>query len=101
MTWLYVLIDIFILLLVVALILVVLYFWNKKKGLTIGSLSEFRNNTIYEKSYEEQKKRAHIEEIVEEEPTFLDAAADLEDEAIAGIYFSDGYGEEEVADDEN
>ena len=34
MTWLYVLIDVFILLLVVALILVVLYFWNKKRGLT-------------------------------------------------------------------
>lgn len=101
MTWLYVLIDVFILLFVVALILVVLYFWNKKKGLTIGSLSEFRNNTIYEKSYEEQKKKAHIEEIVEEEPTFLDDAEEPDDEAFAGIYFSDGYGEEEVADDEN
>ena len=52
MTWLYVLIDVLILLLIVALILVVLYFWNKKKELNIGSLSEFRNNTIYEKSYE-------------------------------------------------
>lgn len=101
MTWLYVLIDVFILLLVMALILVVLYFWNKKRGLTIGSLSEFRNNTIYEKSYEEQKKKAHIEEIVEEESTFLDDTEEPDDEAIAGIYFSDGYGEEEVVDDEN
>lgn len=101
MTWLYVLIDIFILLLIVALILVILYFWNKKKGLTIGSLSEFRNNAIYEKSYEEQKKKAHIEEIIEEESTFLDDAEEPNDEAIAGIYFSEGYGEEEVVDDEN
>ena len=67
MTWLYILIDVLILIFVLALILVVLYFWNKKKELNIGSLSEFRNNTIYEKSYEDQKKKAHIEEIIEEE----------------------------------
>ena len=101
MTWLYVLIDIFVLLFIVALILVVLYFWNKKKELNIGSLSEFRNNTIYEKSYEDQKKKAHIEEIVEEETSFIDDEVENDEEPIDGIYFSEGYGEEEVVDDED
>lgn len=101
MTWLYILIDILILIFVLALILVVLYFWNKKKELSIGSLSEFRNSTIYEKSYEDQKKKAHIEEIVEDETSFIDDEVENDEEPIAGIYFSDGYGEEEVVVNEN
>ena len=101
MTWLYILIDVFILIFVLALILVVLFFWNKKKELNIGSLSEFRNNTIYEKSYEDQKKKAHIEEIIEEDSMYLDDVDENDEEPIEGIYFSEGYGEEEVADDEN
>lgn len=101
MTWLYILIDVLILIFVLALILVVLYFWNKKKELNIGSLSEFRNNTIYEKSYEDQKKKAHIEEIIEEDSMYLDDVEENDEEPIEGIYFSEGYGEEEVADDEN
>lgn len=100
MIWLYILIDFFILLIVVALILVLLYFWNKKDGLNVGSLSEFRNSTIYEKSFEERKKKAHIEEIVEDETTFIDDIEDTEDEGFNGVYFSDGYGEE-VKEDEN
>lgn len=101
MTWLYILFDVLILIFVLALILVVLYFWNKKKELNIGSLSEFRNNTIYEKSYEDQKKKAHIEEIIEEDSMYLDDVDENDEEPIEGIYFSEGYGEEEVADDEN
>ena len=110
MTWLYILIDVLILIFVLALILVVLYFWNKKKELNIGSLSEFRNNTIYEKSYEDQKKKAHIEEIIEDDLMYIDDVDDVlfsafidenEEEPIEGIYFSEGYGEEEVADGEN
>lgn len=100
MTWLYILIDVLILIFVLALILVVLYFWNKKKELNIGSLSEFRNNTIYEKSYEDQKKKAHIEEIIEDDLIYIDDI-DENEEPIEGIYFSEGYGEEEVADGEN
>ena len=101
MTWLYILIDVLILIFVLALILVVLFFWNKKKELNIGSLSELRNNTIYEKSYEDQKKKAHIEEIIEEDSMYLDDVDENDEEPIEGIYFSEGYGEEEVADDEN
>ena len=101
MIWLYILIDVLILIFVLALILVVLFFWNKKKELNIGSLSEFRNNTIYEKSYEDQKKKAHIEEIIEEDSMYLDDVDENDEEPIEGIYFSEGYGEEEVADDEN
>lgn len=101
MTWLYILIDVLILIFVLALILVVLFFWNKKKELNIGSLSEFRNNTIYEKSYEDQKKKAHIEEIIEDDLMYIDDVDENDEEPIEGIYFSEGYGEEEVADDEN
>lgn len=101
MTWLYILIDVLILIFVLALILVVLYFWNKKKELNIGSLSEFRNNTIYEKSYEDQKKKAHIEEIIEDDLMYIDDVDENEEEPIEGIYFSEGYGEEEVDDGEN
>ena len=101
MTWLYILIDVLILIFVLALILVVLFFWNKKKELNIGSLSEFRNNTIYEKSYEDQKKKAHIEEIIEEDSMYLDDVDENDEEPIEGIYFSEGYGDEEVADGEN
>ena len=101
MTWLYILIDVLILIFALALILVVLYFWNKKKELNIGSLSEFRNNTIYEKSYEDQKKKAHIEEIIEDDLMYIDDVEENEEEPIEGIYFSEGYGEEEVADGEN
>lgn len=101
MTWLYILIDVLILIFVLALILVVLYFWNKKKELNIGSLSEFRNNTIYEKSYEDQKKKAHIEEIIEDDLMYIDDVDENEEDPIEGIYFSEGYGEEEVADGEN
>ena len=101
MTWLYILIDVLILIFVLALILVVLYFWNKKKELNIGSLSEFRNNTIYEKSYEDQKKKAHIEEIIEDDLMYIDDVDENEEEPIEGIYFSEGYGEVEVADGEN
>ena len=101
MIWLYILIDILILIFVLALILVVLYFWNKKKELSIGSLSEFRNSAIYEKSYEDRKKKAHIEEIVEDETSFIDDEVENDEEPIDGIYFSDGYGEEEVVGNEN
>lgn len=101
MTWLYILIDVLILIFVLALILVVLYFWNKKKELNIGSLSEFRNNTIYEKSYEDQKKKAHIEEIIEDDLMYIDDVDENGEEPIEGIYFSEGYGEEEVSDGEN
>ena len=101
MTWLYILIDVLILIFVLALILVVLYFWSKKKELNIGSLSEFRNNTIYEKSYEDKKKKAHIEEIIEDDLMYIDDVDENEEEPIEGIYFSEGYGEEEVADGEN
>lgn len=101
MTWLYILIDVLIMIFVLALILVVHYFWNKKKELNIGSLSEFRNNTIYEKSYEDQKKKAHIEEIIEDDLMYIDDVDENEEEPIEGIYFSEGYGEEEVADGEN
>ena len=101
MTGLYILIDIMILLFAFALIIAVIYFWNKKQGLNIGSLSEFRNSSIYEKGYEEQKKKAHIEEIAEAEPAFIDDIEETDEETAVGVYFSDGYGEEGIKEDEN
>ncbi len=101
MTWLYILIDIVILLIIVTLLFVAIYFWNKKTGLNIGSLSEFRNDSIYEKSYEDKKKKAHIEDIVEEEQTFIDDIDDNTEETMGGIYFSEGYGLEEGEENGN
>jgi len=37
--------------------------------------------------YEEQKKKAHIEEIIDEESEFIDDLDDTETEPIDGVYF--------------
>lgn len=97
MTWLYILIDILIVLIVLLFIISILLFLNRKKGMNIGSLDEFRNGSIYEKSMEDQKRLAHIEEITEDK-SYID---DIETEHIDSIVFSSGYGELEENDYEN
>lgn len=62
--------------------------------MTIGSLDEFRNDSIYEKSIEDQKRLAHIEEITEEK-NYIDDIDDIEAEPVDSIIFSSGYGETE------
>ena len=93
MTWLYILIDILIVLIILLVILILLLI-NRKKGMAIGSLDEFRNDSIYEKSIEDQKRLAHIEEITEEK-NYIDDIDDIEIEPVDSIIFSSGYGEME------
>ena len=72
MTWLFILIDVLIFLALLALCIITVYFWNKKSGLGHSSLEKFRNEEIYEKSQEEQKRMAHIEDTIVEEEEFVD-----------------------------
>lgn len=102
MTWLFILMDVLILLTLLALCIITVYFWNKKSGLGHSSLDEFRNEEIYEKSQEEQKRMAHIEDTIVEEEEFVEPP---EPEAVdeEQIVFSGGYGaisESEVEDDD-
>lgn len=98
MIWLFIIIDILILTAILFFIFLVLHLWNKRKDMNIGSLSEFRNDTIYEKSYEEQRRKAHIEEIIDEEK-YLDDDP-VEDNPMGNVFFSDGYGGMEDHSDE-
>ena len=91
MTWLFILIDILIFLALVALCVITVYFWNKKGGLGHNSLEHFRNEEIYEKSQEDKKRMAHIEDTIVEEEEFIEPP---EPEAVEEehIVFSGGYG---------
>ena len=91
MTWLFILIDILIFLALVALCVITVYFWNKKGGLGHNSLEHFRNEEIYEKSQEDKKRMAHIEDTIVEEEEVIEPP---EPEAVEEeqIVFSGGYG---------
>ncbi len=94
MTWLFVLMDILILVALVILCVVVYVLWNKRKKLNKISLSEFRNEEIYEKSAEEQKKFAHIEDTLnEDEPDEILTENNAEEVSDNEISFTAGYGE--------
>ena len=100
MTWLYIVIDILIVLLILFLIVLIFVLLNRKKEMNIGSLDEFRNDSIYEKSIEDQKRLAHIEDITEEK-SYIDDIEEKETDPIESIIFSNGYGETEDRLDEN
>lgn len=93
MVWLYILMDALILAGVAALIVFLIHLWNKHRPLFRNSISEFRNSDIYEKSVQEQKRLAHIEDSLEDvefidlDDTNNDALIDDQD-----ITFSSGYG---------
>ena len=91
MTWLFILIDILIFLALVALCVITVYFWNKKGGLGHNSLEHFRNEEIYEKSQEDKKRMARIEDTIVEEEEFIEPPEPkaVEEEQIV---FSGGYG---------
>ncbi len=94
MTWLFVLMDILILAALVVLCIVVFVLWNKRKKLNKISLSEFRNDELYEKSAEEQKKFAHIEDTLnEDEPEEMPTENNVEEVSDNEISFTSGYGE--------
>ena len=93
MTWLYILMDAVIILLLGVLCYFVIRLWTKKDGLNVNSLSQFRNDDLYAQSIEDQKRLAHIEDTLtepeEEIPDEVEPGTEISD---ADITFSSGYG---------
>ena len=93
MTWLYILLDVVIIILLGILCWFVFRLCTKKNGLNIGSLSQFRNDDLYAQSLEDQKRLAHIEDTLtepeEEIPDEVEPGTEISD---ADITFSSGYG---------
>lgn len=102
MTWLYILMDIIILLVLLFLCGLVIVLWNKKGRLGRGTLDTFRNDELYEKSEEDRKRLKHIDDVLEEED-IIDLGSEPEPIGDEEITFSPGYGgitetEEEIHD---
>lgn len=95
MTWIYILLDIVLICAIAVLFCLLVRLWTKRRGLHVSPLSQFRNDDLYEKSLQDKKKLAHIEDAVKEDE-FIDASPieDHFDEGIqdSDISFSDGYG---------
>ena len=91
MNWVFILLDVLILFTVIVLCGVIVFLWNKKRSLSRNSLELFRNDEIYEKSKEEQKRMAHIDDTVIEENEYV-IPPEPESVEDAQIVFSGGYG---------
>ena len=91
MTWLYILMDIIILLVLLFLCGLVIVLWNKKGRLGRGTLDTFRNDELYEKSEEDRKRLKHIDDVLEEED-IIDLGSEPEPIGDEEITFSPGYG---------
>lgn len=91
MTWLYILMDIIILLVLLFLCGLVIVLWNKKGRLGRGTLDTFRNDELYEKSEEDRKRLKHIDDVLEEED-IIDLGSEPEPIGDEEITFSTGYG---------
>ena len=96
MKTIFILIDILILAILLGAMILIIYLWKKKDPLNTGSLSVFRNDDIYEKCLEEQKKLAHIEDSVNEETPEDIIPDESDDVSSENIFFADGYGELDV-----
>lgn len=92
MTWLYILMDIIILLVLLFLCGLVIALWNKKGKLGRGTLDTFRNDELYEKSEEDRKRLKHIDDVAEEEDDVIDLGSEPEPIGDDEITFSPGYG---------
>ncbi len=92
MTWLYILMDIIILLVLLFLCGLVIVLWNKKGRLGRGNLDTFRNDELYEKSEEDRKRLKHIDDVAEEEDDVIDLGSEPEPIGDDEITFSPGYG---------
>ena len=91
MTWLYILMDIIILLVLLFLCVLVIVLWNKKGRLGRGTLDTFRNDELYEKSEEDRKRLKHIDDVLEEED-IIDLGSEPDPIGDEEITFSPGYG---------
>ena len=104
MIGIYILMDVLLLALLLLLCLGAAYLWTKKKALHKGPLSQFRNDDIYEKSLQDSKRLAHIEDgICDIDNDDVDTLPDETDKDISfsDIEFCGGYGGREGDEDEN
>lgn len=94
MVWIFVLMDVIILAALVFLCVVAVRLWNRHRPLTRGALSEFRNDDLYEKSEQDKKRLAHIEDSFEEVDASEIDCYDGNDLPISDrdISFTAGYG---------
>ena len=95
MVWVYIALDILILCVLITLAAVVVWLWNHRTKIHKSSLSQFRNDDLYEKSVQEQQRLAHIEDIVSDfEDNDITTIVDETDRNIryGDVEFSDGYG---------
>ena len=102
MIWIYITLDIFLFALMSFLVFLLFRFWTKKKRMNHSPLSQFRNDDLYEKSLEDKRRLAHIEDQIAEED-YIDVVVDDEiDTPISDddISFSDGYGKGTGLEDE-
>ena len=95
MTWLFILLDILLIVILITLITAFVYFLNRVNPLKRSSLAQFRNDEIYEQSMQDKKRFAHIEDRLEDidlpenlsQPDESDLMFDEKN-----IFFSPGYG---------
>ncbi len=94
MTWVFILLDVLILIALVFLCIIVYLLWTKKKKLNKVSLSNFRNEDIYGKSEEDRKKMAHIEDTLEKQEEDENVPEPVTESEITDseISFTGGYG---------
>lgn len=98
MTWLYILLDALILTVIVLICVLIAFLWTKKSKINVGSLAQFRNDDIYEKSLQDKKRLAHIEDVVSDiDNEEVETIPDETDKEISysDIDFSEGYGSRE------
>lgn len=103
MTWIYITLDVFLFALMGFLIFLLIRFWTKKKRMNHSPLSQFRNDDLYEKSLEDKRRLAHIEDRMNEDEMYEETPDNAEiDIPITedNISFSDGYGKK-IGDDDD
>lgn len=103
MVWIFILMDFVILAALIVLCVAAVCLWNRHRPLSKGALSEFRNDDLYEKSEQEKKRLAHIEDSFENVDASEVDYFDEVDIAIGDddISFAAGYGGREETEAEN
>ena len=103
MTWVFILMDVVILAAVIFLCIFIAWIWSWHRPLSKGALSEFRNDDLYEKSEQDKKRLAHIEDSFESVDASEVDYFDESDVAIDedDISFAAGYGGREGLEDED
>ena len=94
MVGIYILLDVVLICGIAVLCYLLVRLWTKRRGLHVSPLSQFRNDDLYEKSMQDKKKLAHIEDTVKEDIIDETPIENQFDESIqdSDISFSDGYG---------